>query len=273
MFPVNAFCAEASLAIADAGVQASEDAPFVSTDYQFMPGEYVYSTFQITGFSIDIDQEKESREISLTYSVTVRDSNNIPLAEPISGEIKTHLNSEDKNWAPKRRASFLLPSFVAAGEFYVHIVVKDVLGKSDAVKDVPFRIGGFRAQRSEQIAAQNFRFLREESGAEGLDVAAYRPGDTVYAAFDMTGFVLGPGNSYHLSYGVTVFRPDGKPFLEEANAAELNASSYYPAQFMPGNVSIITTASSPRGAYILVLTVRDLIANRSTVTKRSFSLE
>ena len=46
---------ENPLAIIDGGVQRSEDAPFVPKDFQFLPGEYVYFTFHITGFAKKVE--------------------------------------------------------------------------------------------------------------------------------------------------------------------------------------------------------------------------
>jgi hypothetical protein len=172
-----------------------------------------------------------------------------------------------------KRASFLLPSFVAAGDFHIHVIAKDLLGKAECSKDIPFRIGGIQVKRSDSIVVENFRFLREEGAQEGLEVAAYRPGDTVFTDFQMIGFNIGPGNTYHVAYGVLVLTPDGKPFLDTPNATQLNASSFYPAQYLPGTLDITTTTSSPRGQYTIILTVKDLIGGKTAVTRRTFSLE
>ncbi len=264
---------EPALAILNGGVQTSEDAPFVSTDYQFLPGDFVYVTFQVGGFSVKADEEKDARSISLTYSISVADSHETPLAKPVSGEIKTDLSSEDKNWTPKRRASFLLPSFVASGDFHVHLVVKDLIAKSEAMKEIPFRIGGLRLQPAGTITIQNLRFSREENGEHSLDVVAYRPGDTVYIAFDMAGFQLGVGNKYHVAYGVKVLRPDAKPFLDQANAAQMESASFYPAQFVPGTLGIATSGSSLKGEYVVIITARDLLANQTSSVRQAFRLE
>jgi len=264
---------EGSLGIIDAGVQQSEDSPFVSTDYQFMPGEYVWTSFHIAGFAVQIDAEKQSRSISLTYSAVPQDANGIPLTEAVSGEIREQLSAEDKNWTPLKRASFLLPSFIAAGEFHMHITAKDLLGNSECSKDIPFRIGGVQVRHSAAISVENFRFLREEGAREALEVAAYSPGDTVFTDFEMVGFNLGPGNTYHVAYGVVVLAPDGKPFLDTPNAAQLKHSSFYPAQYLPGTLDITTTPTSSRGQYTIILTVRDVIGGKSAVTRRTFSLE
>ena len=266
--------AEPTLAILDAGPESSEDAPFVPDDYRFYPGDYLYFRFQVAGFSIRTDEKTEVRKISLAYEVTPQDSNGVALVAPVSGEINSELNAEDKNWTPKRRASFLLPSFVASGAFRVHVVVKDLLGKTETERDFPFRIGGVTIVPSPSVTIQNFLFLRKEDDQEGLNVPAYGPGDTIYAKFNMTGYQThAPDNQYHLSYGLTVFSPDGKPFIQQPSAAELSAGSFYPAQFVPGTINLTTSRTSSKGGYVIVLTVRDLVAKTSYETKRAFSLE
>ena len=76
--------ADDSLAIIDAGVQNSEDAPFVQADYQFQPGEFVYTTFQIAGFKVQGGVEEKPRKIDLTFKVTAEDSNGIALCPPVN---------------------------------------------------------------------------------------------------------------------------------------------------------------------------------------------
>ncbi len=262
-----------NLAIVAAGIEPSEDAPFVPADYVFLPGDYLYFTFQVAGFTIQSFNRDEVQKISLTYQVTPEDSKGIPLTEPVSGNIQAELSSEDKNWTPKRRASFLLPSYIAAGDFHVHVAVKDLFGKTECTKDFAFHIGGVHIDPADSVNVQHFAFLRRESDREPLEIPAYSPGDTVLARFDIAGFRLGPANAYHLEYGLSVIQPSGKLFLDAPRAAELKSSSFYPAQFLPGTIRINTPPDSAKGEYILTLVVRDLIANTQYQTKKSFSIE
>jgi hypothetical protein len=264
---------EKPLAVLDAGIEPSEDAPFVSGDYRFFPGDYVYFRFQVAGFAVKPAEKTEVRKISLSYEITPEDAHDVALTPPVSGNIDAELNPEDKNWTPKRRVSFLLPSFVAVGMLHLHVIVKDLVANSDTARDFPFRMGGVEIVPSPVITVENFRFFRKEDDRESLEVAAYSPGDTVYARFDMAGYALAPENTYRLAYGLIVYRPDGKPFLTQPAAAELMAGSFYPAQFVPGNINLTTSRDSARGEYTILLTVRDLVANRSYQVKRAFSLE
>jgi hypothetical protein len=262
-----------NLAIINGGVQKSEDAPFAASQYRFAPGDYLHFTFQIAGFAVESDKGSETRKIALNYSVVAEDLKGVALAPPDTGSIETELNSEDKNWTPKRRSSFLLPSFVAAGDFQVRVVAKDLLAKTETSKTFPFHMGGVVVVPTASVAIQNFQFFRREEDREPLQVPAYSPGDTINTKFNFTGFQVGNENTYHLSYGILVLRPDGKPYLQQPNAAELQASSFYPAQYLPGAANITTSANSSKGQYTVVVTVHDLIGNTSREFKTNFSLE
>ena len=272
-FGQEAEAPHSNLAVVQAGVEQSEDAPFVPSDYVFLPGDYLYFTFQIAGFAIQSLNRDEVHKISLSYQVMPEDAQGVPITEPMSDTIQAELNSEDKNWTPKRRVSFLLPSYIMSGDFHVHLQVKDLVGKTETVKDFSFHVGGVHIEPSGSINVQHFHFLRRETDREPLDIPAYSPCDTIFARFDMAGFKLASENTYQLEYGLTVIQPNGKAFLDAPRAAELKASSFYPAQFLPGTIRINTPPNSAKGEYVLTLTVRDLIAGTKYETKKSFSIE
>jgi len=265
--------ADSPLAIVQAGVQSSEDAPFVTTDYHFQPGDYVYFTFEVAGFGIHTNPDTKARRISLSYQITPEDLSGRPLTNPESGTVAVDLAPEDKNWTPKRRAAFLLPSGLAAGEFQIHVVVQDAIAKAQAQKNIPFRVGGVSIQPTDSVSVEHFQFFRKEGGREPLELPAYSAGDTVYMTFDMVGFKLGPGNQYRLTYGITVLRPDGQIFLQQPNAAEIEEGGFYPAQFVPANFQVKTPSHAERGQYTVLLSIHDLVANQSYDTKQAFTIE
>ena len=262
-----------ALAILGAGVQSSEDGPFVSKDYQFFPGDFVYFTFQVAGYKAKSNDQDETRKIALSWDVTPEDANGLPLTKADKGTVDTTLNPEDKNWTPKRRTSFLIPSFVGAATFHIHVQVKDSIAGTGTSADFPFQIGGVKINPSPTITVENFGFLRKQNDRQALQVAAFSPGDTVFGRFDIVGFHYGPGNRYHVAYGLTVHRPDGKVFLDQPKAAQVQEASFYPAQFVPGNITVTTPPNTAKGEYILTLTVRDLVSNQSFETKQIFSIE
>jgi hypothetical protein len=270
---LSSFAAEPSLAIINAHVSSAEDSPAVASDYKFLPGDYLYFAFEVTGFAVHSEERNETRKISLQYDINVEDDQGRALAPPVSGDIQAELSPEDKDWVPKRRASFLLPSFIAAGQFHIRAVVKDLFGKTETTRSFPFLIGGTQLKPAAAIVIENFRFLRGENDSESLTVPAYSPGDTVYARFEMTGFHTGSENRHHVAYGVTVFAPDGKPFIQEPRAADLDAGSFYPAQFIPGDIALRIRKNSARGQYVVIVVARDLLSGAQFETKQAFSIE
>jgi hypothetical protein len=263
---------ESGLAVVQAGVQDSEDAPFVAPNYQFLPGELVYFEFQVSGFATK-NEANEVKRISLSYVATAMDQNDLPLAAPASGDINVEINPQDKNWTPKRRASFQIPGHVAAGEFHIRVQVKDLIGKTGTSRDFPFRMGGVKIQPANSITVENWRFLRDENDREPLQLPAYRAGDTIFIKFEMAGYKLGPHNDYHLTYGIKVLRQDGSAFLDAPNAADLQSDGFYPAQFVPGNFNITTSKDTSLGEYTVLLSVHDLLANKSSEIRQVFRIE
>ena len=264
---------DGSLAIIDAGVQNSEDAPFVQTDYRFQPGEFVYTTFQVAGFQVQGGTEEQPRRIAMAYKVTAEDANGVALCPAVSDKIEADLNAEDKNWTPKRRASFLIPSFVAAGQFQIHITVNDLIAKTETSKLLPFRIGGVQIISPGALNVQDVQFFRRENDKQPVEVPAYSAGDSVFVRFTMTGFKVGEKNAYHVSYELLVTRPDGKPYLDRPDAAELASESFYPAQYLPGEFALTTSRNSPKGAYIVLLRVHDKVGNASKEVRVPFTIE
>ncbi len=265
--------ADTGLAVLEGGVQNAEDSPFVQPDFQFLPGDYIYFTFSIAGFAIYSEGPEKGRKISLSYEVEAEDLNRVPLAAPASDKIDAEINPEDKNWTPKRRISLLLPSYLAAGRFQIHVAVKDSFGKTETARDFPFQVGGVQVQPSSSVATEQFGFLRKENDRELLETPAFAQGDTVFARFEIVGFKTGKDHQHHLSYGFAVFRPDGKILVNDAKAAELDGTSFYPAQYLPGSAEFKLPSNAPRGQYLIALTLHDLIGNTTSQIKRAFSVE
>lgn len=263
-----------TLAIVNAGIESAEDAPFVAPDYQFNPGDFVYLVFEISGYKVAGNEYNGPRQISLKYKAEPLDRKGIPLAAAATGTIDQEIGKEDKDWMPKRRASFLLPSYLAQGTYGVNVTVEDLIAKSKKTKELPFNIAGPKIEPGRGLAVQRFRFERNEQDGPGLDVPAYRPGDTVWARFDMTGFKTGQGNAVDLAYGITVFRPNGTQLLEQKAAAREKVNGeFYPPQFVPGVLSVTTTKDLSAGEYKLVVHINDLLGKQTADFEQSFRVE
>jgi hypothetical protein len=265
---------ESKLAVIDAGPEDAEDSPFVAKDYRFLPGQTLYFEFDIAGFGIrETGGYFKTKHVSLDYAVQPFDGNNVALAPAESGTIDEDLAPQDKNWLPKRRASFLLPAYVARGQYHVRVTVKDLVANKDVATDIPFLMNGATLAAGSGLTIENFRFLRSANDGAPLQLPDFRAGDTVYARFDITGFKLGEGNAYDVAYGLKVLRPDGKTYLDAPQADDLKSKSYYPAPYVPGNVQITTSSDSSGGLYVLILTAHDAIGGQTYESRQSFQIE
>jgi hypothetical protein len=277
--PIRAIAASAaagqpSLTVVNAGVESEEDGPFAPADYAFLPGQYVYFSFQISGYKVKGDEYNGPRSMSVSYKIELLDAKNVLLTKAEQEQIEQEIGTEDKDWLPKRRFAALLPPLIGAGTYHIHLVLTDLLDKSQAVRDFPFVLGGKRVDSTGGLAIQDFRFLRSDQDGPGLEIAAFQPGDTVWARFDMTGFKVGPGNSVNLNYGLSVLRPDGTVLFKQENAAQQKfASSAYPPQFVPGVLSVSTTSDLQRGEYTMVISVRDNVGQTTTQIRKEFRIE
>jgi hypothetical protein len=261
-----------SLAIVNAGIAQEDNGALAPHDYQFLPSDPLFVVFEISGFQINRNEEKDTRSISLTWEVSLLDDAGRPLAEPQSGTVKTGLSPEDKKWIPKRRAQFSLPELIAAGKYHVHIAAKDLLGNTETAQDIPFLIGGRSIAPSASVGTQHIAFSRTEGGPP-LSVAAYQPGDSVFLSFDLTGFSDSPSHEYRISYRFDILGPDGKVFVHQREPVLLSGTPFYPAPFVPANFAVDTPPKSPRGKYTIVLTVRDELSKQSSTDKYEFTLE
>lgn len=271
---VTAADTQKSLAIVGARVESSEDAPAVSSDYEFLPGDFLYFQFEVAGFKISGNEYSGPRTISLEYDIEVRDSGGTLLAPAEKAAIKEEVAPQDKDWLPKRRASFLLPSYASFQHCQVVLTINDLLDKATAHQEFPFILAGTKVEPLPSLSIQNVRFLRSSEDGPGLQVVAYRPGDTIWARFDMTGFQLGPHNLAQLSYDVTVNRPDGRVIFHRENAARQKLQGlFYPPQVIPGVLSVTTTPDLQHGEYTVIILLKDEIGQKTAEVERKVDLE
>lgn len=262
-----------TLAVTNTVVQRSEDGNPITPSFKFLPGEFVYFTFQIAGFAKTPATETQPGKLSVSYNIALLDEAERALAPAVEDKVNVELNAEDKDWTPKRRASFQLPSFVAAGAYRVHVAVKDEIGKRETTADIPFQIGGTVVPASAALGVQSFGFFRSANDREPLEVAAYQAGDNIFARFQIVGFKKGDENRYQLTYKVGVLRPDGKPFLRDSPDVELDGKSFYPAPYLPAEIDLTTGKDAAKGQYRLVVTVHDRVSQATATYPAVFTIE
>jgi len=264
----NAAPAQKKLAIVKLAFSQSEDGEVVSSKYQFLGGEALYFSCQVEGYT-----KTEKDEIRLTFQIEAKDANGLLLQALTSGKVEATLSPEDKEWLPKLRATILIPPLLPPGEYQIAVKVKDELANAPVEAHAAFTVHGRDVEPSITLTVRNFRFLRTEDDTKPLPVAAYRPGDAVWARFDMTGYKLGDGNQFDIEYGLVVLRADGTQAYAEPQAAAQKELTFYPVRYQPGVLSLNLAKDQKHGEYTIVLKVRDNLGGQNYETRQKFSVE
>jgi len=258
----------APLAIVKTALHQYEDGPALAPEFMFGSGDTVFLSFMIRGYKVS----PENR-IHLECRIEASDSGGTLLAEPFQREIQAELSAEDKDWMPLVRHSVPVPPLGDPGAYHIRVAVRDLLAATEVKAEIPFRAGGLAVAPSDTLVVRNFRFLRGEEDRAPLPVAAYRPGDTLWARFEIRGYKYGEKNQVHVEYGLEVLGPTGKSLYQEPQAAIEQSSSFYPKRYLTGSLSLNLQANARPGDYTIVLRVRDRVGDQLSETRHGFRIQ
>src|SRR5208283_3642914 len=262
---------DTKLSIVQPTLHETEDGASLPKDYHYQAGDIVFFSFQISGYKKM--GEDQDMKIDIAYEMNVRDSKGVLLDPPDVGSVGTKVSQEDKDWLPTVRYQFVIPPLADAGDYSLSVKIWDRFGKTETNATVSFRVEGHSVEPSDVMAIRNFRFLRTEEDKNPLAIAAYRPGDPLWARFDMTGYKFAPGNAFDVEYDVAVANADGSIAYSQPHAAEENTKSFYPQRYTPGIVNLNIPPDMKKGAYTLIVTARDKLGDQTAETKKQFTVE
>jgi hypothetical protein len=269
LFPLSSFLLAAPpLRIVDARIAQTEDGPSVPKGTTFVPGEVIFFSSHFDGYALS-----PVKKVAIDYQLTATDPNGVPIVEPIAANVDAELSPQDKDWKPKIRQTILIPPLADSGIYKIRLTAKDAVNDSTASIEVPFEVRGRAVEPSATLVVRNFRFYRSEEDPEPLKIAAYRPGDSVWARFDVTGYKLGPGNQREVSYTFTVTAEDGRVMLPPGEPVIDRSSSFYPMRYVPCGISLNLQPTVRRGEYTIVVHAEDRIGMQTHDWKQSFRVE
>ena len=267
-FLSNAAPADRKLAIVKLAFAQSEDGPALASTYQFLAGESVFFSCLVEGYA-----KSDKDEIFLTHQIQAQDPRGILLQPASSDKLEATLAPEDKDWKPKLRDTIVIPPLADSGVYQVLVKVRDERSRMVAEARATFSVHGRDVAPSDTLVARDFRFFRNEEDAKPLQVAAYRPGDSLWARFIMTGYKLGGGNQFDIEYGLSVLRADGTVAYSEPRAAAQKDQPFYPQRYQPGVLNLNFPKDQKLGEFTIVLTVRDNLGGQTYEMRQKFSVE
>src|SRR5580693_2465620 len=266
--PLSGATAEKKLAIVKLAFAQSEDGPGLTSTYEFLAGESVFFSCLVDGYT-----KSDKDEISLTHQIQSKDARGVLLQAPTSGKVEATLAPEDKDWRPKLRDTIVIPPLADSGEYHVLVKVRDERDQRTAEANATFHVRGRDVAPSDTLLVRDFRFLRGEDDTKPLQVAAYRPGDSLWARFIMTGYKMGEKNQFDIEYGLTVLRADGTVAYSEPHAAAQKDQPFYPQRYQPGVLNLNFPKDQVLGEYTIVLAVKDNLGGQSFEMRQKFSVE
>lgn len=260
------------LALSGVTLQDYEDSAAVAASYAFHSGEIVYLSFRIGGYQIK--ETEDTSHIQLSYEIAAHDSAGRLVSAAKQGKIDTELAPEDKKWLPKVRYSVQLPPVADGGTYSIHVTVRDEVAGSSAELDVPFTVEARSVAVSETLVVRNFRFLRSERDTDlVLEGSSFRPGDTVWARFDLTGYKFGEKNRYQIRYGIALVDAGGKVIFEKPDAASESDEPFYPKRYVTGTLNLKLDKTIIPGDYTLILTATDAVGSQTVEERHKFPVE
>jgi hypothetical protein len=235
---------------------------------QFQPGETVFFSFQISGYG-----ESPVKQVRLSYKIEAFDPHGVPIVAPVESIFDATLHDEDKRWMPKLRAPVAIPSVAPPGTYKIVTRVTDDISHLTATAETTFEVAGHDLPASPELTIRNLTFHRTDEDSHPLPVAAYRPGDTVFARFDIAGFRYATGNTINVFYDVAVLNPAAKQIYAQEHAAEDRSFSFYPKPYVPGQMSLSLQKNMRPGEYTVVLTAHDEVGHQRAELRHAFVVE
>src|SRR5690242_8711743 len=104
---VTVVSAAPSFSIGRMSLHQFEDGPVLAAGYEFLPGETAYFSCRMAGFQTE--KGEDTQRVKLSWHMEVADGSGVLLQKPEDGRIEDKLLAEDKDWAPKFLATFLVP--------------------------------------------------------------------------------------------------------------------------------------------------------------------
>jgi hypothetical protein len=265
---LTVWAAAGPLRIIHLGIHQIEDGPAVGDRVGFVPGETIYLRFDVENYTLTKEQAA-----AVSWVVEAADPKGVPIAPPAEGKKEANLQPEDKDWLPRARQAIVVPSPAPGGTYSVHIRVTDLNSKDTAVADTKFTVSGPALPPTPALTFRNFGFYRSEEDPQGLTSPAYRPGDTMFARFQIAGYKYGEGNAVNVTYGISIVGPAGNVMYTQDPAVEENSASFYPKPYVDANMNLSLNAGTKAGEYTLVLNAKDKVGNQSVEIRKPFHVE
>src|SRR5260370_7361832 len=155
----------------------------------------------------------------------------------------------------------------------MYLSVKADLAGPRAPPDPGCEVRANAVDPADSLVIRNFRFYRSgDDDAAPLTLPAYRPRDTVWARFDITGYKLRAGNQRDVAYTLAVTGPGGRVLLAPRQPTVDQGTSFYPMKYLPCVISLTLQPDIRPQEYTITIVAEDRIGNQTYASNQPFPL-
>jgi hypothetical protein len=260
--------AAAPLAIVQPAISVMESGTPDAPGTQHVPGETVYFSCRIVNYTKSPDDK-----VRLAYTIQAFDPAGVPLAEATENHFEAEVAAQDRDWRPRIETEIVIPPLLPSGVYKVAVKVDDLVAKTSAQLDAPLRVRGHSIQPGDALSVQNIQLFRGENDTAPVTKPAYRPGDVVWARFDIAGFQYGPGNKVDVSYLTALVAAGGTVLWKQTEPAAERSESFYPKRYIPADFGLNLDKKIHPGEYAITITVKDDVGNQTCEARQVFTVE
>lgn len=253
----------ANFSVFNVEILDGEDGYPVPNDSIFFTGETVNIRYNIVGFTVS-----KTNFVHLKYRAEFQGPTGKRFALPEGGQIEAELMPQDEDWLPLIRVSVALPAHGESGNYKILLKISDMLSNRKASREVRVFVRGKDIATSHSLVIRNLSFTRREQG-EKLPTPVYRPGDTVWANFYITGYEISAGNSFNVESELEIVNGEDKVLYTFEPAGE-QGTPFYPRRWLPASFRLDLDKDVPVGEYFVRVLVHDRLNEKTFQTKEVF---
>lgn len=254
-----------SLAIVRLDLLDAADGYAIPADSVFFPGETIHLVFNITGYTWDDDYN-----MSVEYKITALGPSGRPFRMAEGGKFAVELAPQDEDWEPLVRYSAELPYHAESGEYRILIEVTDRMEGKTVSRQAAVAVEGAEVETSDELVVRNFAFARSDGGTR-IAQPAFKPGETIWASFYITGYQTRADNTYEVEAELEVVDEEGETLHSFESRGE-KGSPFYPRLWLPAKFSLKLDKTIRAGDYEVVLAVHDKVGGANYTTRQRFQV-
>jgi len=236
----------------------------IPDDSVFYPGEQVHIAFNLSGYHISEDYRMKVR-----YRIETASPLGKPFAVSEGGDWDEEIAPQDEGWEPAAKYTATLPAHAGPGVYKILIEATDELANVSDTRELSVVVEGEAVETSEELSVRKFQFTLTEGGTPLGEEPTIPRGETLWASFYITGYLMSSDNSYDVSSTMKIIDEKGETMIAFEPKGE-KGSPFFPRVWLPGGCRLDLDDNVRSGRYTILLEVEDKLGGTSYQTEEIF---